>query len=442
MNFLEMRQYIRDNFIQYMWPKVQVENLCVPKGGSEIINFTPTQDFIRNFFVPESPYKGLLLFHSVGTGKSCAAIATATSSFEKQGYTILWITRTTLKSDIYKNMFDQICNIVIQEKIKEKGLQIPSDFSARIRLLSNSWKIKPMSYKQFTNLISGKNQLYQDLVKINGKDDPLRKTLLIIDEAHKLYGGSDLSSIEKPDTNKLHKAIMDSYKKSGKDSVKLLLMTGTPITNDPMELIQIINLCKQENEQMPIKYPDFAKEYMIDDNGKFTKKGWRKYLDTISGYISYLTREKDLRQFSQPIIMKIDSKLSVAQFDDAKINELKQQNIAEVSTSKLEIEELVNDYNTLKNKVSELKKIDKAKCIDLKKQDKKDCLDSIQYNIDNLNNTLLTKKADVEDSKKKNTNVIKEINQKYKTIFDKLKNDFSQQSIIDNKCIKKEKKLE
>ena len=69
MGFLEMRQYIRDNFIQYTWPKVNMENLCPTSGGTDIVRFTKTQDFVRNFYTPESPYKGMLLYHSVGTGK-------------------------------------------------------------------------------------------------------------------------------------------------------------------------------------------------------------------------------------------------------------------------------------------------------------------------------------------------------------------------------------
>jgi len=374
------------------------------------------------------------------THNTCAAIATATTSFEKEGYTILWVTRTTLKSDIYKNMFDQVCSIVIQEKIKEKGLKIPADFSAKIRLLSDSWKIKPMSYKQFSNLVSGKNQLYQDLVKINGKEDPLRKTLLIIDEAHKLYGGGDLSSIERPDMNRLHKSIMDSYKKSGKDSVKLLLMTGTPITNDPMELIKIINLCKPENEQMETEYSKFATEFTIDEDGKFTKKGWRKYLDTVAGYISYLSRERDLRQFSQPVIVKIESKLSVAQYDSDKINGLKTENIKEVSEAKQDVEKIVNEFNQFKKTIAENKKLEKAKCKGLKKQEKDDCIEASQITIDNLNDALFTKKNDVEIAKKQVKGIVKEINKKYKTILDKSKEDHSQQGIIDSRCVKKEKK--
>jgi len=73
-------------------------------------------------------------------------------------------------------------------------------------------------------LILKQNSLYDSLVKINGKEDPLRKTLLIIDEGIKLYGGDDLLSIEKPDMACTIKTISQSYQYSGKDSVRLMLM--------------------------------------------------------------------------------------------------------------------------------------------------------------------------------------------------------------------------
>lgn len=43
-----------------------------------------------------------------------------------------------------------------------------------------------MSYRQFSNMLAGKNKLSQELIARNGTKDPLHKTLIIIDEAHKL----------------------------------------------------------------------------------------------------------------------------------------------------------------------------------------------------------------------------------------------------------------
>jgi hypothetical protein len=308
----QMRQYVNDYFSQYAWDPVVMENNCLTKGGKKqlggatIMNYTPTQAFISNFFTPQNPLKGMLLWHSVGTGKTCTAIATATSSFEKQGYTILWVTRTTLKNDIWKNMFEQVCHEIIKLKIENQGIVIPSNNTDRMKLLSKSWRVRPMSYKQFSNLVSKKNQIYETMVKINGKDDPLRKTLLIIDEAHKLYGGGDLSSIETPDMVSLHASLMNSYIMSGSESVKLLLMTATPIQTDPMELIKLINLFKMPNEQMPANFDMFSEEY-LNDNGFFNPDKLHKFRDEIAGHVSYLNREKDARQFSQPVVSVIQT---------------------------------------------------------------------------------------------------------------------------------------
>jgi superfamily II DNA or RNA helicase len=266
-----MREYIKTNFSQFTWEKAKMENLCGKGGASHALRYTPTQDFIRHYFTPTAPVKGMLLHHSVGTGKTCSAIAAATSTFEKQGYTILWVTRTTLKNDIWKNMFDQICNEQIREEL-EKGLIVPAEQNKRMRLLSKSWSIRPMSYKQFSNLVSKQNNFYKALVKKNGETDPLQKTLLIIDEAHKLYGGGDLSTIERPDMKALKQSIEHSYQLSGDNSVRLLLMTATPVTQDPMELIKLINLCKLPDEQMPTEFTEFSEKY-LDDQGNFTEKG-------------------------------------------------------------------------------------------------------------------------------------------------------------------------
>ena len=244
------------------------------------------------------------MWHSVGTGKTCSAIATATASFEPQGYTILWITRTTLKNDIWKNMFDQVCSAMIRDRIAE-GLVLPAEQNKRMRLLSKAWKIRPMSYKQFSNLVSKENNFYKTLVKINGQLDPLRKTLLIIDEAHKLYGGGDLSSLERPDMGALHQALMHSYQVSGQDSVRLLLMTATPITENPMELVKLMNLCSPRGRQMPDQFAAFSQEFLEQESGRFSERGRAQFLDMIAGQISYLNRERDARQFSQPIIGRV-----------------------------------------------------------------------------------------------------------------------------------------
>lgn len=455
LGYEDMRKYIKEQFGEFKWDAVKMENLCSDKqggGSGQIINFTPTQDFIRNYFTPTNPVKGMLLYNSVGTGKTCSAIAAATTNFEKQGYTILWVTRTTLKSDIWKNMFDQVCNESIRHQITNSDLQIPNEQNKRMRLLSKAWRIRPMSYKQFSNLVSKQNSMYDTLVKINGKEDPLRRTLLIIDEAHKLYGGGDLSNIEKPDMNALHQALMYSYQYSGRDSVKLLLMTATPITNDPMELIKLLNLCKGPYEQMPVDFDEFAKKYLNDD-GEFTNEGRGNYLDDIAGYVSYLNREKDARQFSQPIIEHIEVPIvsdisKVEQFDkkvvkdlmESDIPDLKNQIIEKQKELKGELGDLdANRFNFLKDEI----------CGDLDGKELKQCNKIVNNNIRLLVNEAKEEVKKIRDNIKSIRELIKGRNEvkkdalinvkenidKYKDEYEKYKESLVYQ--LKNKCAKK-----
>ena len=345
------------------------------------------------------------------THNTCSAIAAATTTFEKQGYTILWVTRTTLKNDIWKNMFDQVCNEQIREEL-EKGLIMPAEQNKRMRLLSQSWSIRPMSYKQFSNLVSKQNNFYKALVKKNGEADPLRKTLLIIDEAHKLYGGGDLSTIERPDMNALKRSIEHSYQLSGIDSVRLLLMTATPITENPMELIKLLNLCKPSQDQMPELFDDFSKEY-LDDYGRFTRAGEANYLDKIAGHISFLNREKDARQFSQPIVKFVTPSLItdlsmakrydkkyVRQYLNSDVNKLKADIVEKTDTIDKELQDLdanrfeaLHDVcNSYEGKMQkECKKVVRANIRDLLKEAKaevqqvRDSIKSIREEIKNKN---------------------------------------------------------
>lgn len=360
----DMRTYINKNFSEYKWDKAKMENLCeTNKGGGNLLTYTPTQGFIKDYFTPQAKTNGMILWHSTGSGKTCSAIATASNEFEKQGYTILWVTRTTLKNDIWKNMFDMVCNEVLRSKINDEGLVIPSQQPKRMRLLSGSWRMRPMSYKQFSNLVSKKNNYYERLVKINGEQDPLKKTLIIVDEAHKLYGGGDLSTNERPDMKAFHKSLMNSYEVSGKDSVKLLLMTATPITTDPMEIVKMVNLCKSLDGQLPTHFDDFTKKYLNPDTNKFSPAGLERYCNDIVGVVSYLNREKDARQFAQPIIHHIKTPLvslrDVYDYDSRILNRKAVLEIAPLNDEIVKIKNLIKyDLQDLDpNKFKSLKEI-------------------------------------------------------------------------------------
>ena len=440
MGHNEMRKFINAHYKDTKWENVKMENMCdesavaKKKGGSKVISYTPTQRFVQKYFTPQAPVNGMLLWHSTGTGKTCSAIAAATSSFARQGYTILWVTRTTLKNDIWKNMFDLICNEEIRKMVAD-GVTIPREHDKRMKLLSDAWKIRPISYKQFSNLVSKGNSYYQRLVDINGESDPLRKTLLIIDEAHKLYGGGDLSSVERPDMKALHRSLMDSYAISGRNSVRLLLMTATPITENPMELVKLVNLCKTTAHQIEDQFPLFSEKY-LNDEGKFTESGKKKYLDAIAGHISYLNREKDARQFAQPQIEHIDVPMME---DEKEVKDMDKRLIREIMNK--ETQELKREIDAQNDKIDDdFKDLESSRFYTLRdicdKYDgkvKKGCLKIANNNIRELIKEAKSYTKDIKDKIKTIKEELKKKNLYKKKVMDDIKSKFEKnpQSLLD-----------
>lgn len=295
----DFQREIAKTYAKFKWQSPVIKNGCEAVGQAaqqgKPVSFTQTQDFVRHYLTPESPYKGLLAWHSVGTGKTCMAVAAATTMFEKAGYTILWVTRNALMSDIYKNLFGAVCSIPLAEEV-EKGRAIPADLTKAKRMLSRQW-MAPISYRTFQNALEGKNELGRALYRKNA-NDPLHKTFLIIDEIHKLQDG-DLSASEAADFKTIQSYIHKSYEKSKDASVRPLLMTATPITDTPNELFEILNTLIPAKESRFMSFPEF-RESFANEAGELSAKGVAYFRQRSRGLLSYLNREFDPTTFAQP----------------------------------------------------------------------------------------------------------------------------------------------
>jgi hypothetical protein len=296
--FAEFQTAVSRLYDAFKWESPVVKNGCKEVAAGkpgQPVSFTRTQDFVRHFLVPDSPFKGLLAWHSVGTGKTCMAVAAASSAFEAAGYTILWVTRNALMSDVYKNIFGAVCSIPIMEAIKE-GEEIPEDITAAKRMLSRQW-LPPITYRMFQNALQGKNELGRMLLA-KSKRDPLHRTFLVMDEVHKLMDG-DLSAAESADFEKIQAFIQKSYAVSGVNSVRPLLMTATPITDTPRELFMILNTLIGEPSRRLMPFEEFRTKY-TDERGAISADGASYFQDRAKGLISYLNREYDPTTFAQP----------------------------------------------------------------------------------------------------------------------------------------------
>ena len=375
ISFEDYQKYINRIYDKYKYDPIIIENLCETKGDfNRIVEFSKSQDFVSHFLTPQSRHKGLLVWHSVGTGKTCTAVATKSLLFEKQDYTILWVTRTTLKEDIWKNMFVWVCDHHIRERL-QNGEDIPENPASRKKYIQNKF-LEPVSYRQFSNAMKGKGKLYEKLVELNGEHDILKKTFVIIDEAHKLYS-NDLIGMEKPDTNAIESRVFKSYQKSKQDSCKLMMMTATPIADDPMEFFKIMNLIiENKAKRFSTEYDELVKDY-IQGDWSFTEQGKNMFQDTLKGLISYLNRSFDPRQFTQPTFQKVNVPLSNFDMESITLEDcnqvaqstyeefLEDNNIAGINL-KEELEHCLDNINTINNE-TDLDSLTKQEIKDLKK---------------------------------------------------------------------------
>jgi hypothetical protein len=281
-----------DDFGKYAWAPRRLVNAC--DAGAVVpgtrVKFTPTQQFIRHYFTPDSPTKGMLAWHSVGTGKTCTAVATASDTFLTAGYRILWVTRNSLISDVWKNVFDSVCYMPFRRGTVGNASDVSKLF------------MKPISYKTFQNALEQKNELGRYLYRLNGTD-MLKNTFLVIDEVHKLHDG-DLLATEQADFNVIQSYIWKSYRTSGSDSVRPLLMTATPIGDTPASLFDILNMLIPDAGQRLMGLEPFRREF-TDREGHVSAEGATYFTERANGLISYLNREQDPTTFAIPKIRTI-----------------------------------------------------------------------------------------------------------------------------------------
>jgi len=240
-------------------------NVTTPFG------LTKKQQFIADYFTPQNK-DGLFLYHTVGSGKTLTAI-NLMKKFEQKGYHTLWVTRTTLKKDL------------------EKAL----------KMVPLQKSLVTLSYKQFSNVGKGKGEIYKKLTKRTKHKDPLHNTIVVIDEVHKLYT-KDLKAQEMHDIKVIERMIFDSYNQSGDSRARVVLMSATPITKEPNEMIQLINLIKTNpKERLPLKNFD------VD---QFTR--------AIQGVFSYYNTVCDYSKFAKKTVRKVSTELSGKNVDKNK----------------------------------------------------------------------------------------------------------------------------
>ena len=276
--------------------------------NEDAINLYPQQRFIRDYIQFNSPYRGALLYHELGSGKSGASIAAAEGYIEKKKIFVLSPASLAVNyeneilkiSSIGLNLKKDWTQIKISKTTNKKGIEIlenkyaisPSlikkDGIVWIPLYKNDipnaivLKTKPDNDDKLaittttSHIIKNRytfisyNGLSSKLIKSLGKS-PFDNGFIIIDEVHnfisRVVNGSVLART------------VYSYLMAAKDA-KIILLSGTPMINNPYEIATLINLIRGYMSVYQITYTKTSKILSNEEfNNQMNNKNLNNYID-------------------------------------------------------------------------------------------------------------------------------------------------------------------
>jgi len=303
-NRVDFNNYVYNTFNRNKYLKDEKKSSCScdkDKCEEDIktIKLFPHQKILKDYIQFNSPYRGILAYHELGSGKSAASIAAAEGFMGKRKIYVM--TPASLAKN-YENELMKISTLGLNmkkswTKIKIKGVgkskklldtlqsygidksSIKKDNIVWIPLYNNDIDDneieilnKNVSYKSLTaidkqkvneailHIIRNKytfisyNGLTQKLVADLNKKK-FDNSFIIIDEIHnfisRIVNGSKLA-------RNIYNNIMSS-----KDC-KLVLLSGTPIINNPYEIATLINLLRGPMNIYNLKLLSTSKEVSTD----------------------------------------------------------------------------------------------------------------------------------------------------------------------------------
>ena len=252
--------------------KMNNADVSCDKRSTEDFEILTHQRVVRDYLNLYSPYRGLIIYHGLGSGKTCTSIAVAEGmKSEKQ---IIVMTPASLKSnffselkkcgdDIYrknqkwikvqvtqKKDASQIKKIIglDEEYILENGVWLgkKTGDGNKFEDLTPAEQIEVdkqldlMIRKKYNDInYNGLNGRKLNELTDNGKINPFDNKVVIIDEVHN-FVSRIVNKVKKPDSlsYRLYDYLMSAQ------NVKIVFLTGTPIINYPNEIAILFNMLR------------------------------------------------------------------------------------------------------------------------------------------------------------------------------------------------------
>lgn len=209
-----------------------------------------SQKIVSMFLSSFTMYDKVLLVHEMGTGKTCAVIGAIEQIFSEK--------TTIQKAFIFARGRTLLDNFMHELQFKCTGGQyIPEDYhelkSDRVRdnrtkLLTKKYEL--LTFGRFVN--NNLRKIPDHILK-----EQYSNSIIVIDEVHNLRVKSGATSEDRDIYNEFHRFLHVV------DNCKIVLMSGTPMKDQPSDIAGIMNLILPLDDQLPTDMA-FVREYMLD----------------------------------------------------------------------------------------------------------------------------------------------------------------------------------
>lgn len=201
--------WINETFIKYRLTD------DIQKGKSDEFRAFPYQKFLRDYMQLNSPYRGILLYHGLGSGKTCSAIAIAEGMRKEKRILVL------LPASLRHNFI----GVVGKEGLKFCGAK-----EYRSRNSGNN------AIKEYYTFISYNSS---NVIKQLDAYGSLDNHVIIVDESHKLLS---MMANSLQGTSKQGGAIYDKLMNA--NNTKVVFLSGTPINTEAYEAGLMFNILR------------------------------------------------------------------------------------------------------------------------------------------------------------------------------------------------------
>jgi hypothetical protein len=256
----------------------------------------PHQSFVKNFLSFQTPFNSLLLFHGLGSGKTCSAIGVCEESREYLKQTgsnkkMCIIASPNVLDNFKKQLFDET-NLKLNEKggVWSISSCIGNKFIDEINPTNLKGLTKEHVILQIKNLIKthyvfmGYIEFANYITEIAGPNHDIKKIksefndrLLVIDEIHNIRNDGDKNKVVAENLLFLIRTA---------DRMRLLLLSATPMFNSCTEIIWLLNLLNINDRRPTI---DIKKVFNTD--GDLIEDGDKLLVRKMRGYVSYVRGE-------------------------------------------------------------------------------------------------------------------------------------------------------